>query len=413
MRAWGGTPYPFCKTMRLPSLAGLFLTPTGTHKNATPNHRSDMQPSQPSNTPEKKTISALTDRLWAQPNRVEELPFALRELITQQLIRRDAADPALLCDTLRQWCKAHPQACGHESIWREAFALAFGQLAQPDRTGLWPLLKTWKDAFLAVCAALKALPTAEERQTWAQVATWKEKELDKQLHVLRAVPEFELDAREVGGGVQNIAVLTRLLLARGASVERCNLHAYLSDLLIHEVAEGDEEEVKSLLARGAWADYIAISPNLAGDGTNHETALFYAARTNRMDIACVLLEEGADKVVNVQAGSSAEYPLLVAIMSGHINIAMLLLQHGASPNIRNTLAVGEGWTPLMFAARKADGALLDALLEAGAETKATDPDGQTARELASVFNTPPEQADIVSRLDNAERAQEASREGER
>lgn len=398
--------------MRLPSLAGLFVTPTGTRKKATPSRRPVVQPSQPSNPPAKKPISALTTRLWAHPNRVEELPLALRQLITEHVIRLDATDPALICDKLRQWCKAHPDACNDESIWREAFEVAFGQVLH-HRPGLWPLLETWEEAFLAVCAALKALPTAEERQRWAQVATWKEKELDTELHLLSAVPEFQLDAREVGGGVRNIAVLTRLVVARGASIQRYNFNEHLSSMLMHEVAQGDQEEVNSLLARGAWADYIAISPNVAGDGVVYETALVFAAHTGGIDIARVLLAEGADKVVNVQAGSPAEYPLLVAIKSGYIDIAVLLLQHGANPNIRNTVGVRQGWTPLMFAARNADGALLDALLEAGAETKATNPDGQTARDLTFRFNGLLEAADIVARLDNAERAREGPREGER
>jgi ankyrin repeat protein len=59
------------------------------------------------------------------------------------------------------------------------------------------------------------------------------------------------------------------------------------------------------------------------------TALLYATRDGRMDIAQMLVAAKAD--VN-QAEANGVTPLLIAIANGHLELAKFLLDHGAAPN---------------------------------------------------------------------------------
>ena len=145
-----------------------------------------------------------------------------------------------------------------------------------------------------------------------------------------------------------------------------------------------------------------------GIGTS---ALVFAIINVHYDLAAVLIEKGADPNVLDLAGMGALYaaadmnslqwvqgrpaPILTDTLDG-VDIVRLLLQKGADPNARlktrplkrhhdagSTLNFGEGTTPLMRAARTGDVAVIKALLDGGANPFLTLTDGTNALLLAA------------------------------
>jgi ankyrin repeat protein len=70
------------------------------------------------------------------------------------------------------------------------------------------------------------------------------------------------------------------------------------------------------------------------------TALHFAARDGQMNATRALVEGGAD--VNQASGADRSTPLVIAISSGHYELAKYLLDHGADPNRAND----DGLAPL-------------------------------------------------------------------
>ena len=92
------------------------------------------------------------------------------------------------------------------------------------------------------------------------------------------------------------------------------------------------------------------------------TPLLFAARVGDLGSAQLLVAGGADVNDLTPAGSSA---LAVAALSGHRDVAALLLEHGADPN-----AAAGGYAPLHAAILHRDVRLVEALLSAGADPDA-------------------------------------------
>ena len=145
-----------------------------------------------------------------------------------------------------------------------------------------------------------------------------------------------------------------------------------------------------------------------GVGTS---ALVFAIINVHYDVAALLLEKGADPNVLDLAGMGALYaavdmnslqwvqgrpaPILTDTLDG-VDVVRLLLQKGADPNARlktrplkrhhdagSTLNFGEGTTPLMRAARTADARVIKVLLDGGANPFIALPDGTNALLLAA------------------------------
>ena len=141
------------------------------------------------------------------------------------------------------------------------------------------------------------------------------------------------------------------------------------------------------------------------------TALVFAIINVHYDLAAVLLEKGADPNVVDLAGMGALYaavdmnslqwvqgrpaPILADRLDG-VDLVRLLLQKGADPNARlktrplkrhhdagSTMNFGEGTTPLMRAARTSDVGVIKALLDGGANPFLTLPDGSNALLIAA------------------------------
>ncbi|MBM62365.1 MAG: hypothetical protein CL484_05395 [Acidobacteria bacterium] len=88
------------------------------------------------------------------------------------------------------------------------------------------------------------------------------------------------------------------------------------------------------------------------------TPLLFAARHGDIDTARVLLEYGADVNDRSPDGASA---LVIAVHSGHGSFAAFLLEQGANPN-----AAGSGYTALHAAVLTGDSVVVEELLDYGA-----------------------------------------------
>lgn len=124
--------------------------------------------------------------------------------------------------------------------------------------------------------------------------------------------------------------------------------------LHHAVEAGNLQEVTELLASGAGPD------RLVGDWT----PLHRAAAKGHVEIAGVLLEAGAS--IDIR-GAGSWTPLHRAAKLGHEEMTMLLLEWGADVQVQGI----HGWTPLLRAAMAGQANTGRLLIAAGADIKAS------------------------------------------
>lgn len=116
--------------------------------------------------------------------------------------------------------------------------------------------------------------------------------------------------------------------------------------------------------------------------------LFDAARLGRVDVMPALLTAGCD----IEALDPKGYtPLILASYNGRAAATDLLLAHGADVDAADAV---RGNTALMGVAFKGYGAIVDRLLDAGADPLAVNKVGQTALMMAAMFG----HGGIVDRL---------------
>jgi ankyrin repeat protein len=108
------------------------------------------------------------------------------------------------------------------------------------------------------------------------------------------------------------------------------------------------------------------------------TALQLAAFFGHPEIVALLLDRGAD-VRAVARNDMGVMPLHAACASGQVDVARMLLAHGAPIDA----AEHGGYTPLHEAAGRGDVALARLLLGHGADPALPKADGQTPRDLAA------------------------------
>lgn len=182
--------------------------------------------------------------------------------------------------------------------------------------------------------------------------------------------------------------LADLLLRAGAKVDAVN------DLGVTPLslacANGSAGMVKRLLASGADPNRprVPVPP------------LLTCARTGSVDAVQALLAARAD--ANAREPLRDQTALMWAVAQGHVNVARVLIAHGAdvqararvsrarinraNPNDITAAMVGDvsqgGSTPLLFAARHGDAQVADVLLAAGADVNDMAPDGTSALTMA-------------------------------
>lgn len=191
--------------------------------------------------------------------------------------------------------------------------------------------------------------------------------------------------------------------------------------LMFAAREGAVEAARALTELGADLDATALPQtdvpmkpeeiDAAGSANVGTTALVFAIINSHYDLAAILLEQGADPNVADLAGMAALYaavdmnslqwvqgrpaPILTDRLDA-VDLVARLLKHGADPNARltraplkrhhdagSTLNFAAGATPLFRAARTNDAAVMTLLLEGGADPFATLPDRTTTAMTAA------------------------------
>jgi ankyrin repeat protein len=190
--------------------------------------------------------------------------------------------------------------------------------------------------------------------------------------------------------------------------------------LMFAAREGSIDAARALAESGADLNAVALPQTdvalkpeelkLAEQGVG-TSALVYAIINSHFDLAAMLLEKGADPNVADMAGEAALYaavdmnslqwtqgrpaPIFKDKLDA-VDLVKMLLQKGANPNARlkraplkrhhdagTTLGMGNGATPLLRAARTNDVAVMKLLLDAGADPFLTLPDRTNALMIAA------------------------------
>ena len=107
-----------------------------------------------------------------------------------------------------------------------------------------------------------------------------------------------------------------------------------------------------------------------------ETPLHLGSRAGHVDVAQLLIEHGADVVAQDEYGST---PLHQASKGGGVDLPRLLIQHGAKAAAQNE----HGWTPLHMASSWGHVDLARLLIQHGADAGVKDEDGETPLHQAS------------------------------
>jgi len=155
--------------------------------------------------------------------------------------------------------------------------------------------------------------------------------------------------------------------------------------LVQAAADGDVEQVKSLIEKGA---------DVNGRGKNRNSPLHCAADQGHRDVAELLIRKGADADSKNVMGDT---PLHVAAFRGNKNVTGLLITEGANVNARRYF----GGTPLhcaVWGGRHTEVAQL--LIAKGAEVSAKDESGDTPLHYAvgDVFGSNREREEMAKLL---------------
>ena len=187
----------------------------------------------------------------------------------------------------------------------------------------------------------------------------------------------------------NDLATVRTLLAAGAKATVANRYGVTP---LHEAATvGNAAMVSALLRAGAEADAVY------GDG---ETPLMIASRTGSLDAVKALLERGAK--VNAVEQFRGQSALILAANENHAAVVQALIDAGANVNARTKeyafqkLTGGAGGiihdraqgglTALILAARQGARESGEALIAAGADIDAVEPQYQFSALQTAIFN---------------------------
>lgn len=140
-----------------------------------------------------------------------------------------------------------------------------------------------------------------------------------------------------------------------------------------------------------------------------QTLLHCAAQNGGLGVARWLLEEGLD--ADMPTTGSAVTPLLYAVRAGHVEIARLLLGNGADVNVAISATDPRypGLSPLHAAAISGNADMVRLLLERGADPSARDGQGLTPLESALKVGQEHLQAAFAKTPDKVQPVQTAPR----
>jgi ankyrin repeat protein len=153
--------------------------------------------------------------------------------------------------------------------------------------------------------------------------------------------------------------------------------------IFEAVVAGDPVAVEKMLDESP-----AVINSFSADGF---TPLGFAAYFSRVQIAGLLLSRGASPHIPSR-NSFAVYPLHSAVAANCGDIVRMLLENGASPNVRQQKDI----TPLHSAAHNANVAIARLLISHGADTQVVTSDGKTVLDMAEEAKA----ADIVNLIKN-------------
>jgi ankyrin repeat protein len=135
--------------------------------------------------------------------------------------------------------------------------------------------------------------------------------------------------------------------------------------LLQAIESQDVGLVKVFLEQGVdvnLGDYGDFRPSECGQ------PIHIAARVGCVEIAKLLIEHGAD--VNAETAKYNDFPLHLAAKEGHLEVVRLLIDNGADVNRIGSR--GAGWSALSLAERYGHNEVAAYLLENGGTRKTSD-----------------------------------------
>ena len=235
-------------------------------------------------------------------------------------------------------CGADADADADNRLWRYACE-KMGVANVPVYRGGPP---TWRATFQRLCEELRQL----DRAIFEHMAT-----IGRSLERYRSSLEDAAHSRSavVWAAMQGRPLAAVYHLSRGGDAN--GRDGASRTALMHASAEGHLAVVEVLLAAGA---------DVNARGEEGETALLWASRRGDSGIVRALIAAGA--AVDARDTRRFETALVTASARGHTDVVRVLLAAGADANVRNR----NGSTPLSMARKYRRGAIVEALLAAGA-----------------------------------------------
>ena len=182
------------------------------------------------------------------------------------------------------------------------------------------------------------------------------------IRAVNALGENALFSAAVGKSPAIVA----LLVERGLPVDAANEY---NETALFQAARWNEDPAMVAM-------FLDLGADLNGGEYSWRTALHEAAANKNHEVAALLLDRGAD--VAALSNFIVETPLMVAVSAGTLETTELLLDRGADPN----QTASSGPSALHDAARHGKPKVVQLLLDRGARVGAADYDGNTALDIA-------------------------------